>query len=441
MNTYTFTRELILKAPQTPGVYIFRDERGKPIYVGKAKNLKNRLTSYIAMNLATKTQAMVNAAKTFSYIQVNSEFEALLLEANLVKKYMPQYNIELRDDKSPLYIGITNDTYPRVITLRQSDLKLYALKYVFGPYIDGGSAKYILKLLRRIIPYAHHKLGKRPCIYHQIGLCNPCPAQIELTTDPEVKATLLAQYKRNITLLKRILSGHINEVQKELEKSMHQFSKNEQYEEASQLKRALERLIYVVSPKAPIEGYIENPLLLNDIYEKELMALSQLLEPFFGVLELHRIECFDIAHLSGTSPTASMVVFTDATAANSQYRHFRIKKEKQNNDTESMREVLTRRINHFEDWGTPNLIVVDGGKGQLSKALEVLPPTIPVVGLAKRYETIVVKVGETFKEIKVPRGPALNLMQRMRNEAHRFARRYHHSLVTKTLLGTAKSSS
>src|SRR5258708_26848424 len=161
--------------PSDPGVYQFKDENGVVLYVGKAKNLKNRLTSYFLTNLLPKTAQMVSLATDVSYIKVNSEFEALLLEANLIKKYKPKYNIALKDDKSPLYIGITKDKYPRIITFRKKDMSNLDLKASFGPFLDGGGATRILRIIRRIIPFSQHLPSKRICLYKQLGFCNPCP--------------------------------------------------------------------------------------------------------------------------------------------------------------------------------------------------------------------------------------------------------------------------
>src|SRR5260221_13293277 len=147
--------------PENPGIYQFKDESKKVIYVGKAKNLKNRLGSYFSNQLLPKTAQMISNAKSVDYMIVASEFEALLLEANLIKRYKPKYNIALKDDKSPLYIGITKDKYPRVITFRKKDMSNLDLKASFGPFLDGGGAQRILRIIRRIIPFSQHLPSKR----------------------------------------------------------------------------------------------------------------------------------------------------------------------------------------------------------------------------------------------------------------------------------------
>ena len=160
--------------PETPGVYIFWD-KNIPIYVGKAINLKRRVSSYFNLHLEPKTKKLMSEAETLSYIKVNSDFEALLLEANLIKKYLPKYNIVSKDDKHPLYITISKEEFPRILTSRKTDLKKRDLIAYYGPFPSSSNVKSILKIIRKIFPYSDHAIGKRPCLYSQIGLCDPCP--------------------------------------------------------------------------------------------------------------------------------------------------------------------------------------------------------------------------------------------------------------------------
>lgn len=197
----------------------------------------------------------------------------------------------------------------------------------------------------------------------------------------------------------------------------------------------------------PVEYFIENPNLYEDIRKTELTDLKKILNKFFTreVKELHRIECYDVAHLAGINPAASMVTFIKGEAEKKFYRHFRVRQAKGNSDVDSLREVIKRRINHLKDWGKPDLIIVDGGKPQVGVFINELSYTkISVVGLAKRFETLVIPVRElgatTPKEYRLPKGPALNLVQRIRDEAHRFARRYHHQLLSKGMIHHENSS-
>ncbi len=427
-------KKQIYKSPETPGIYMFWNIAEKPIYVGKSNILKKRLSSYLNMHLLAKTAQMIKEAKFFSVVRTNSELEALLLEAKLVKYLKPKYNIQLKDDKLPLYIRITNEDYPQIITARRIDEEKKSLAF-YGPFPSSSNVKSVLKMLRRIIPYAQHKVSSRACFYSQIGLCNPCPSIIEKEKDALKKYELKKLYKKNITLINKILSGKIRRVRDELYKNMEKLAHKEKYEEADILKNQIAKLDYITQPITPISEFIKNPNLFEDIKREEEKSLISLLEPFLKVSKLERIECFDVAHLAGTKPTASMVTFINGEPDKKLYRHFKIYQNKGNDDIASLKEVAQRRSKHFDDWGKSDLILVDGGKAQVGIFwAELKGYQIPIIGLAKRYETLVIpkpfRSKLAFKEIQVPR-PALNLLQRIRNEAHRFARRLHHKLIEK----------
>ncbi len=428
-------KEDIGKIPETPGVYIFWSGR-IPIYIGKAVNLKNRLLSYFGSRLGQKTSAMVSAADSVSVICVSSEIEALLLEAELVWKHKPRYNSALKDDKHPLYIMITKGKYPRVVSAKHFEIDTPHLE-VFGPFISSTNMRYALKLLRPIFPYSTHKIGKRKCIYSQIGLCKPCPSEIELTPDPEVRKLLRGEYLKNIKNIKGVFSGKIKSVRNKLEKEMLALSKNEMFEEAQAIRKQVERLDYITRPVVGAEKFIENPNLIVDIRQGELDDLLDLLSKY-GVKKLNRIECFDVAHLAGTQTTASMVTFIDGTPDKCLYRHFRIRQRGGADDIKSLEEVALRRESRLGDWGRPDLIIVDGGKGQVMGFLKVFSKhKIPVVGIAKRFETLIIAQIAGKKVVyttELPTGEALNLIQRIRDEAHRFARAYHHRLIKKSLI-------
>lgn len=432
------TPDLYKELPETAGVYLyFRGDA--PIYIGKAINLKRRVSSYFDLRLEPKTARMMREAENFSFIKVTSELEALLLEAKLIRKYMPQYNIEAKDDKHPLYIVITKEEYPRVITARKSDLKKVASKGIYGPFPSSKNVRSVLRHLRRIFPFSDHKIGKRPCLYSHIGLCKPCPNEISAIADRQFQADKRRQYLSNIRHLKTVLDGKIENVRREIAKEMKSDSEDQDYEAAAEARDRIKRLEYITQPQIPTEYFIENPNLYSDLREKEIKLLRKVLEKEnFKTSRLKRIECFDIAHLAGTNPTASMVTFIDAEPEKKFYRHFKVRQQKGNSDVDSLREVIKRRIKHLEDWGRPDLIIVDGGKPQVGVFVKELTGTgIPIVGLAKRFETLVIPfISEgslVLKEKRLPRGPALNLVQRLRDEAHRFARVYHHKLVSSEL--------
>jgi excinuclease ABC subunit C len=428
------SKKNILSSPRLPGVYIYWNADKVPVYVGKAKNLKNRLYSYQNINLENKTRRLMEEAKYYSTINVASELEALLLEAHLVRKYKPKYNIQLKDDKHPLYIKITNDPYPIIITVRKIETYGKA-KNIYGPFPSSQNVNFVLKFIRKLIPYADHLPAKKACIYSQIGLCDPCPSMIESSETSE-RPILRKKYVENINIIKHILEGKTTDLINNLYRRMKYESEIQHFEDARKFKEIIEKLNYIAQPKNDVDSFLENPNFLEDIREKEINELKKVLEPYLDIKNMQRIECYDIAHLMGQNPTASMVTFIDGTEEKSLYRKFRINQKKGNSDVDSMREVAERRIRHLDDWGIPDLIIVDGGKTQLNVFKEIFEPVnIAVIGLAKRFETIVLKdKNNDYAEIKA-RGRSLNLLQRLRNEAHRFARVYHHNLIIRTLIG------
>lgn len=435
MESIDFSKKSVKGISINPGVYLFEDTKGQVIYVGKAKSLKSRVTSYLSSGITGKTINMVSTASKVQLIEVGSEIEALLLEANLVKKHRPKYNVELKDDKSPLYIGITADKYPRIITLRQTQIQVYDLTYIYGPYVNTGSVRRVLKYLRRAIPFCTHRLTKRACLYSEIGLCNPCPSAIEIEHNEAQKVKLRKKYIGNIRKIRKILDGEIRGVMRTLNSEMGKATKLEDYEYAAELLTQVKSLELMTTQHTPAEAFVNDPNLVSEIRSKELTELYELLRDKLNLeVLINRIECYDVSHFAGAHPTASMVTFINGEPDKTYYRHFKIRIKKGNSDFDSMKSVLERRAKHFSDWGESDLIIVDGGKPQVKAALDVFDGVIPIVGLAKQFETLVVKDFESYSELRIPRGSAKNLVQRMRDEAHRFARRYHHKLVKKALL-------
>ena len=356
----------------------------------------------------------------------------------MVKLFKPHYNSALKDDKSPLYIKVTDDYYPAVLTARVDQLKK-GTKASYGPFPSSNNVRFVLKSLRRIFPFAEHKLGKRKCIYAHIGLCNPCPNEIENEKSPKEKKALRRRYLANIRYLKEVLSGKVERVKKDLRKNMKRASFLENYEEALGYREAINKFNYITQPITDVGEFLKNPNLAEDIRSRELQSLKVLLEKnAIQSSKLSRIECYDIAHLAGTNPTASMVTFINGAKDPSLYRHFRIRRAKAFDDISALSEVAKRRINYLKSWGKPDLIVVDGGKGQVSIFRNTFEKEgIPVIGISKRREALVIPkkkyATNTFVEIILEPGHILSLISRLRDEAHRFARRYHHKLVSKTL--------
>lgn len=432
-------RTSLKNVPKVPGVYIFWKDGKTPNYIGKAVNLKNRLLSYFNIGLEPKTFNMVSSSIGISFIKVESELEALLLEAYLINKHQPKYNIQAKDDKHPLYITITNEDYPRILTARKIDKKNDSEDIFFGPFPSSKNVYTVLKLIRRVFPYSEHKLAKKACFYSHIGLCNPCPSLIERETEQNKKTALKIRYKKNIKMIKEILSGNSNKVLTTLNKEMNMFSKNQEFEKALQIKITIEKLKYITQPILSPKLFSDNPNLLEDIRQKELRKLSHILSRYYEIKKLARIECFDVSHLSGKHSSASMVTFIEGEADKSLYRRFRIRQAKGNDDVSSMKEVAERRMKNIVNWGRPDLIIVDGGCAQCHVFCAVFKKLhIPVIGIEKRYETLVIPIiGEGkiyFEKERLEKGPAKNLIQRIRDEAHRFAVKYHHNLFEKDLL-------
>src|SRR3972149_3066980 len=255
------SKKNLKRFPQSPGVYLFLTA-GKPIYIGKAVNLKSRVSSYFQKNLGVKTQTMVGSADSLSFIPVESELESLLLEAELIRKYQPIYNSVAKDDKHALYIKISKDTYPKVITARKIDNQ-DTLAF-FGPFPSSGQVREVLRFLRKTFPYADHKPGKRKCLMAHIGLCAPCPSEIE-NKNPIQKKLLKRIYLKNIKMIRNVMSRNTNTVSKYLYKQMSKYAKAEKFEDAAKVREQIKRLEYILQPINPARGYLKNPNMIEDI--------------------------------------------------------------------------------------------------------------------------------------------------------------------------------
>ncbi len=386
--------------PDEPGVYLMKDERGKIIYVGKASSLKNRVSSYFTGKKDGKTAELVSHIHDISFHTTESALEALFLEANLIKKYRPYYNIKGLDDKSFLHIIITKEPYPRVLLARPTDDEFSLARYTFGPYLNARAARVALEVVRRMFPYKHYaNVPNRPCLHCQMtAYPEVCTGELDLK-----------QYKLILKQLRLFLSGKKHQVIRNLEKQMEKLAANEQYEEAAKLRDRISAI-----------RHIEDIALLS-----RKVNFSGTLTDNEGIIP-HRVEAYDISNISGQYAVGSMVVFTDGEVDKNEYRKFRIRTIAGPNDIEMLREVLQRRFRHHE-WPFPNLVLIDGGKGQVAIAKKVLQAyelPIPIVGFAK---------GPTRKAEKLIfsegiKGYNLDLLRGLRDEAHRFAQSYYRKL-------------
>jgi excinuclease ABC subunit C len=428
--------------PKDPGVYFHKDKKGDIIYIGKAAVLKNRVRQYFqtSRNRDPKTEALVSEIADIDWMVVDSELEALFLEAELIRRYLPRYNILLRDDKALSYIRIDYDSdYPTVTTTRRplDDGARY-----YGPYFSVGAVRQALKLLRKVFPFAtKRQIGqKRASLHYHLGL------------DPglEEGKTNLEDYRANLRKLIAIIEGKRQTIIHELERSMKKAAKQKDFEEAARIRNQLFAL-----------QSLNRQVIFSD---KEFLDISKdhALNELVNLLSMEkfprRIEGYDISHMQGSDVVASMVVFTNGVSDKAEYRKFKTKLD-HNNDFYNMNETIKRRLSekNRKAWGLPSLVLIDGGKGQLDAAIQARDEqgcqNIPFIGLAKREEQIVlqkdksaltldskvlhelggfVSESEDFQLINVPHSTNLiKLLQRIRDESHRFAVSYHSVLKVK----------
>lgn len=424
---YAWSKFNKITVPKKPGVYAFINKSGKIIYIGKSVSIKDRLSSYRNTNLLNKTKAMVSEAIYFTFEILGSEYQALIGEAQLIKKYQPKYNIDLKDDKSPLYVVITGDIYPLVKFLRQNQLKYYAqADNIFGPFLDSRKLLKLMRYIRQIYPYATHKPTHRVCLQSQIGLCNPCPSKIENTSDSEIKTKLRKEYRKNINNIIKILSGKSNVLVKKLNKEIKTHSKILNFEKANEAYQKLKILNLLFEPKA-FSGYLENPNFSSDIWSDNWNETYKLLNRLLNLKRLEAVECYDVSHNWGKYISASLISFLPNGINKEGYRHFKLNDSNGFSDTDSMYEIALRRSKHIKDWLKPDLIILDGGPGQISSFKRGLKiNNVIVVGFEKETDSIVYqKQGNRGKYFKiVPPSKIKNLFVQIRDESHRFANRY-----------------
>lgn len=405
-----------LNLPEIPGVYIWRDGEGKILYIGKATSLRDRVRSYFSGDVIKTRGAhivdMVFKATTVTYQETMNALEALILEANLIKKYKPYYNTKEKDDKSFNCVAITKELFPRVLLVRQKDIdiknktvkvlrdpKPILYDVVFGPYPNGGAIKEALRLLRPIFPFRDLASSKKDnsVFYRQIGLAPD-------TTNKDAQT----QYRKTISRLKMIFQGKFQSLLTSLKKDMMAAAKKEQFELAGELKQKVFSLEHIQD---------------ISLIKRDLVG---------GVLgEEFRFEAYDIAHISGSSMVGVMTVVTNATTQKNEYRKFIIRGFTKANDAGALREMLVRRFAHPE-WSLPQAIVVDGNAIQSNVAKEVLSSLvldIPVIAVTKdeRHRP---KAITGPKDIIETHKYAILLAN---NEAHRYGVTFHRARRAKGL--------
>jgi excinuclease ABC subunit C len=420
----------ILAAPSNSGIYIWKDAQGKVLYIGKAINLKRRLLSYTksAQELDKKTSLFLRLSESLSWIKVRNDLEAILLEMNLIRALKPKYNFQSKDDKRPLFVHITKDYLPRVTTSRT---EIAGNGQYFGPFPSGYNLRRIMSKVRHIFPYCSCSIKrKKKCLFPELGLCNPCAVELRQV---DGQSELKRKYRRQIKRLAVFLGGDIEKVIKLLERDMNEYSAELKYEKASEVKLQIEGIKELLAQKSSIAEYLTRVAISPYLAKSQQKSLAQ----FLGLPFIRRIEGYDVANTSGTNATAAMVVFEGGQPNTSEYRKFKVSGFSGPNDPGMMRQVLLRRFKHY-DWEEPDLIMVDGGKTQVSAALKAMKTAnraIRVVGLAKRLEQIVIPNEKGYRIVTPPLdAPYLTLLRAVRDEAHRFGTRYHKKLRSKKML-------
>ncbi len=425
MNVTPKLKAKLKQLPAEPGVYFHKNREGEVIYVGKAAVLKNRVRQYFQSpeRKDAKTRALVAEINDTDWIVVDTEMDALFLESEMIKRYMPKWNILLRDDKSVSYVRINmKDEVPYVTMTRNPDDD--GAEY-FGPYYGKTAITRALRILRRIFPYYTKPYNGKKTLDTDLGLA----------PGVEVGKMTAREYKHVLRHMISYLKGNRKKLSREIEKLMYEASAEGKYEKAAEYRNQLYGL----------KG-INTKIVFSD---KEFLDISsdQALGSLQEILGLKkapaRIEGYDISHQSGTNVVGSMVCFINGAADRTKYRRFKLRKQ-QNNDPESMLEVITRRLHHLEDWGRPDLIVLDGSVGQISAVRALLEEAkIPVIGRDKsgdhgknaRVRIVIPSGTEDYEMVELPPdGHIAKLIARIDEESHRFAIQYHTMLKRKNAL-------
>lgn len=408
-------KEKVAELPTSPGVYIFKDAEEAVLYVGKAINLKKRVSSYFYPHqaLSDRIRIMIGKASDITYVAAATEAEALIYENSLIKQLRPKYNVALRDDKSYPRLKLTmNEAFPRLILTRKKtdDGALY-----YGPFTSAKLLKEAIVLLRQMFPLRTCvKMPRRICLNYHIGQClGPCAGEVDQKSYMDV-----------VSELKLFLEGARSALVKHLSSRMMEASKKENYEEALRLKARIEALSAM---KEKAISYVPR----EEVEElRELLGIKTTIEI---------IEAFDVSNIMGTAAVGSMVCFYKGRPRKSEYRRFKIKNVTGVDDYSMMREIVARRYARVlkEGGKLPELILIDGGKGHLSAVQEELNKLglseIPVLGIAKEFERIYVK-GRPEPLLLPGDSKSLHLLERIRDEAHRFAINYHKGLRRKEML-------
>jgi excinuclease ABC subunit C len=427
--------EKVHSFPQTPGVYLMKDAAGRVIYIGKAKNLRNRAGSYFLKAAAEepRTAKLVREIRDIDYIETKNEIDAILIEARLIKDILPKFNRELRDDKTFPYLEIhVREDFPRVCFTREP--KGHGSK-LYGPFPNPRQLRGAIQVLQKIFKFRTCSLDIdaddkrwqwfRPCLLHSIEQCT-APCNLRISEE---------EYRKDIRRLQQVLDGKKDTLLKEMHEEMETAAKELRFEEAARLRDEIE-MLNSLDKRGVLETHVQPEVFPIDP-KKGLAGLQKVLH-LPGQPRI--IEGVDVAHTAGMETVASVVQFIDGLPFKPGYKRMRINGSHGGDDFAAIHEAVSRRFQHLhrENESMPDLLLIDGGKGQLNAALSALaglqidPPMI--LALAKREELIYVMYKD--EPLRLSRHSyALRLMQYVRDEAHRFAQHYHHILRRRSTLG------
>lgn len=434
MEKFKFlAKSRMAELPKTTGVYLLL-QKNKTLYIGKAINIKSRVQNHFNQP-SYRDNLFINRINKIGFLETGSEIEALILEANLIKKYQPKYNVMWRDDKNYFYVAMdyNKQKIPYVHITHQTKnfefrISKFEIKHI-GPFVDGTALKKTLRFLRRAFPYytsARHPKNK--CTWCHLDLC-PGP-------EPDLK-----QYKKNIKKLTLVLRGKKSAVLSSLKKEMKQESKNQNFEKAGRIRDQIYALKQIMAHTHVINN-IKPTFGNNDAYAHLLPKVLRLQYP------VSRIECYDISNIQGKQATGSMVVFMDGKPDKNQYRKFKIRLFEKPNDIAMLKEVISRRLAHSE-WDYPDIMLIDGGKAQLNAAIACKSqiqnykfqinskqqiPKIKIISIAKGKQELWIENRKNPMPLKSLPQEIHNLIKQLDEEAHRFAITYHKKLRSRKLL-------
>ncbi|MGQ9573784.1 MAG: excinuclease ABC subunit UvrC [Thermoguttaceae bacterium] len=427
--------EKVRSFPHKPGVYLMKDAAGRVIYVGKAKDLRSRAGSYFlrAASEDPRTANLLREVRDIDFLEADSEVDALLVEARLIKDILPKFNRELRDDKTFPYLEIcTDEDFPRVRFTREPSPRGTRL---YGPFASAAGLRGAIQVLQKVFKFRTCSLEIeegdtrwrwfRPCLLASIQQCS-APCNLRISKE---------EYRKDIRRLQKFLDGNKKDLLEEMRQEMHQAASQLRFEEAARIRDEIQ-LLETLDQRGELDTHVQ-PEVFHVDPKKGLAGLRKVLKL---PQEPRVIEGVDIAHLAGAETVASLVQFIDGLPFKPGYKHFRIRHVEGIDDTASIHEVVARRFQRLRDEGEvfPDILLVDGGKGQLRaalgafSALEIDPPT--VLSLAKRQEELYMPHRD--QPLRLARHSfALRLLQYVRDEAHRFAQHYHHILRRRSTLG------